>query len=722
MWSLPVGISIYLTTTLFMRLKELKLEQSNRYKLLIIDDDPGILDTLQVIVDKRKYAVKGFTDPFDAIESMHKENFDIMILDFLLEKTTGKEVVEEVRKFDQTIYIILLTGYNDKAPPIETLLRLDIQAYCEKNDKFGQLLLILESAVKSILLTRKLLKFHQGIGAILDTVPKLYELRPINELFIDIFNQALQLAGSGNGFILAFNKSKNLDGSSVTFIRGSGTYLLEDKTLLSSLAGGFASFIDAAFKQRSVIVHNSVVLLPIFNEFSDDTVLIGVECDATAETVNIIKVFLVNAQTSYNNAILHSIVGKKNNELNTMLQQLQENVRKQKVLEDELRQTQKMEVLGRLTGGIAHDFNNILLVISGFSEILLNRIAEDDPAYSQVKQIKKAGERASDLIKQLLAFSRKQNLINKPEYINDVIAAVQKMIEVIVGKNIQLELSLAKNLWIAMIDRSQMEQVIMNLIVNAKDAMPNGGTLAISTKNVPEEEILILGKAEMKRGEYVLMSVTDTGTGIKPEIIANIFDPFFTTKEQGKGTGLGLSTVYGIVKQLGGYIYVESHVGSGTAFFIYIPRAGKNMLVESSVAQKKSLNGTETILLVEDENDVRAFIKSILTESGYAVVDTADPNNAVTLFDMHPIDCVITDVIMPGMNGKQLIKTLQERNPSLKVLIISGYVNDEILEQGFYFSPANFIEKPFTAETLISKVREILDSKTEPNDVQVNPK
>ncbi len=693
-----------------MRLKNKQNSKKIIYNLLIVDDDPGIIDTLKIVVNKEKFKVTGFTDPYEAIVAMKKEKFDILVLDFLLEKSTGKEIVKAIRKFNSEIYIILLTGYKDMAPPLKTLQELDIQGYCEKSDRFDQLILIIESAVKSIILTKKLIKFHDGMNQILDTVPSMYTLRPIKEVVNDIFNNLLDIAKVKNAFILCSSSSDFSTERNISMLRGVGKYNLDYKDLLHLVHDNFSSFIRKVFKDRIIIFENESIFLSLSNEFGEDCIAIYAECTPSLEIQDIIRVFLSNAQSSYNNAILHSIVSKKNNDLSTMLRQLHENIERQKSLENELHQSHKMEVLGRLTGGIAHDFNNILVVITGYSKMLLTRIKSSDPIYKKVSQIQIAGERASELIKQLLAFSRKQKLIRKPVFVNEIIMSIRIMVEAILSSTIEFEYNFCSTIWKALIDKSQLEQVLMNLIVNARDAMPNGGKIFIQTNNLPKEQVAQIQKTEMQSRDYVHISLADTGSGIPKKIVSKIFDPFFTTKSPGQGTGLGLSTVYGIVKQMEGYIYVESVVNRGTTFNIYLPKTDEKIVPEVGKKMKSSLKGNESILVVDDEKDVVIYIKSILSEEGYKAYSAFNADEAYSVYEKNKIDLVLTDIIMPCTNGKQLVQNLFARNERLKILFMSGYVNSDLIEQGFYFSENNFIEKPFTKAELIGKMRDIFDN------------
>ena len=381
----------------------------------------------------------------------------------------------------------------------------------------------------------------------------------------------------------------------------------------------------------------------------------------------------------------------------------------QKALEKQLRQAQKMEAIGQLSGGIAHDFNNLLGVIIGYSEILEESIAEGDSLHKSVKEIKKAGQRAASLTRQLLAFSRQQVLEPKILHLNAVVSNVQKMLGRLIGENIELESSLEQDLGNVKADQGQIEQVILNLAVNARDAMPHGGRLTILTANVDLDEDYARVHPPQPKGRYVLLSVTDTGTGMDAATQAHIFEPFFTTKEQGKGTGLGLSTVYGVIRQSGGHIWVYSEPGFGTTFKIYLPRTDEAVPVEKSiVGLATSLRGTETILLVEDEEPLRELTRSLLADSGYTVLSAEHPTDAIEIAREYkePIHLLLTDVVMPGMSGVALAMKLAAARPEMRIVYMSGYTG--FTHPELFDSDATVLFKPVPRDTLLRKVHEVL--------------
>jgi len=400
----------------------------------------------------------------------------------------------------------------------------------------------------------------------------------------------------------------------------------------------------------------------------------------------------------------------------TLIQEIAERERAEEELrntEVQLRQAQKMEAIGQLTGGIAHDFNNMLTVILGYSELLLKSLLPDAPLRDEVEQVKEAGERASLLTKQLLAFSRKQVLQPRVLDLNAVLNNMDRMLQRLIGEDIALVTVPAPGLWRVHADPGQIEQVIMNLAVNARDAMPNGGKLTIETANVDLDAAYVRQHPGSKAGPHVMLAVSDTGCGMDAATQAHIFEPFFSTKEPGKGTGLGLSTVYGIVKQSGGYVWVYSEVGRGTAFKIYLPRIEDAVeTVEPGVAPARTVRGSETILLAEDDNRVRALIRSTLQANGYTVLEAHHGKHAIQVCEQHagPIHLLVTDVVMPEMSGRELAERLKPSHPNIKVLFMSGYTDKAIVHNGELDPGIAFLQKPFTPDVLARKVREVLDA------------
>jgi CheY-like chemotaxis protein len=372
-----------------------------------------------------------------------------------------------------------------------------------------------------------------------------------------------------------------------------------------------------------------------------------------------------------------------------------------------------MEAVGRLAGGVAHDFNNLLTVINGYSQLMLDQIGEDSALSKEVLEIRNAGERATSLVRQLLAFSRKQMVRPQVLDLNSVVAGVSKMLRRLIGENVELLTELDPALPLVKADPGQIEQIVMNLAVNAGDAMPWGGKLTVETRTVDLDQAYAARHLGVQPGRHAMLAVSDTGHGIGPEIRPHLFEPFFTTKEIGRGTGLGLSTVYGIVRQNNGHVWAYSEPGIGATFKVYLPAAEGPVTLSSPMpGAAEPDSGTETILLVEDEPALRAMAKEALRRHGYSVLEASDAAEALRLADARGfrVDLLLTDVVMPGMNGQELALRLTERYSGLKVLFVSGYTDSAVIRNGLLNASAAFLEKPFPPSVLLRRIRQLLDA------------
>lgn len=412
-----------------------------------------------------------------------------------------------------------------------------------------------------------------------------------------------------------------------------------------------------------------------------------------------------------------SISGVRDNKgdipyLIVMIQDVSERQR----LEDQLRQAQKMEAIGRLAGGVAHDFNNLLTAILGYSQLVLRRLDERDTSRAEIEEVVKAGERASSLVSQLLAFSRKQMVAPKVLDINAIVRDLHKLLGRLIGEDIELSIRLSPELHNVKADQGQIEQVMLNLAVNARDAMPQGGSLVIETGNAYLDRRYCQEHIGVEPGNYTMIAVGDTGCGMDKETLSHIFEPFFTTKDQGKGTGLGLSTVYGMVKQSRGHIWVCSEIGKGTTFKIYLPSSDEG--VESIPASHPvgPLRGSETVLIVEDEEPVRTLVRQVLEMNGYSVLEAANGLEALDIWQRKTgkIELLLTDLVMPKLSGNELAQRLTGLSPTLKVIYMSGYTDRSLITLGVMGNGAHFLEKPFTPTALARKVRQVLEESPHP--------
>jgi nitrogen-specific signal transduction histidine kinase len=395
---------------------------------------------------------------------------------------------------------------------------------------------------------------------------------------------------------------------------------------------------------------------------------------------------------------------------------LLKDIAERRQLEEQLRQSQKMDAIGRLAGGIAHDFNNLLTVIAGRAQMILARLRPEEPIHRDATLVRTTADRAAALTQQLLAFSRKQVLQPQVLDLNVVMTAMEPMLSRLIGEDIELAVVPVAGLDRVKADPGQIEQVIVNLVVNSRDAMPQGGRLTIESANVELDEAYARRHVSVPAGQYVMLAVSDTGSGMDEQTRSRVFEPFFTTKETGKGTGLGLATVYGIVKQSGGDVRVYSEIGTGTTFKIYLPRVTEMVSPPEPSTSATAPRGDETVLLVEDEPEVRDLAREILEGNGYTVLQACDAQEAVLMAERHggPIHLLLTDVIMPRQSGRALVERLQPLRPEMRVLYMSGYTNEAIVRHGVLDPDTVFIQKPFSPAALGHKVRAALDGAPRP--------
>jgi two-component system cell cycle sensor histidine kinase/response regulator CckA len=399
-------------------------------------------------------------------------------------------------------------------------------------------------------------------------------------------------------------------------------------------------------------------------------------------------------------------------QVNARTAQLRQQMRQRETLEEQLRQSQKLESIGRLAGGMAHDFNNLLTVINGYSDLLLSDLENQKEPLASVEEIKRAGEKASTLIRQLLAFSRKQVLQPVVLDLNGLLLELQKMLQRLIGEDIELVMIPSSKPAHIQVDPTQFSQVLVNLAANARDAMPRGGRLVMEVDRVELDAGYVESHPEVIPGEHVRLTVSDSGIGMDEETRSHIFEPFFTTKERGKGTGLGLATVFGIINQSGGHIWVYSEPGQGTCFKIYIPQATTSEEPRKESATPSTIGGSETILVVEDQIEVSQFIQKTLAQQGYQVFAAANAEEALEKAEHHagPIHLLLTDVVLPGINGRALADRILMMRPGIRVLYMSGYAENVVVHRGILDAGVQYLPKPFSPSLLNQKVREILGS------------
>lgn len=487
------------------------------------------------------------------------------------------------------------------------------------------------------------------------------------------------------------------------------------RVIYSALAGGlltaaYIAVVTWRYAAGDAIVLNNIPYIVGLNLLG---LLIGYSVEWTARHNFLLISDLNQAQDELQRShnLLEQRVKERTAELEATNRVLVKGREERRRLEEQFRQAQKMEAVGRLAGGVAHDFNNLMSIVVGYSDVGLMNMGPDDPLRKNLEEIKKAGESAAAVTHQLLAFSRKQVFKVKVFSLNEVITGVDEMLRRLIGEDIKIKALLSLDLAPMRADPGQMEQVLMNLVVNARDAMPEGGRLTIETANATPDEVR--GRTvEMEPGAYVKLSVSDTGHGMDAETRDRIFEPFFTTKEKGRGTGLGLATVYGVVKQSGGYIWVDSEPGQGTAFNLYFPAISIPAVSEEETpANNENLQGKETLLLVEDDASLLELARKSLAHYGYRVLAAPNGETALEIAagEDRAIALMITDVVMPGMNGRELARQMQTLRAGLKILYMSGYTDDVIARHGVLEENVSFIEKPFTIRALARKVREVLD-------------
>ena len=673
-------------------------------RILLIEDDEDdytLIKSLLSDAPALRFHLDWVRDYEAGLEAMRGCEHDICLLDYILGTRTGLEMIQELGNQANEAPIIILTGQGAYDVDVDAM-RSGAADYLVKGNINGDLLeRSIRHAIERKRAENQLARYQHRLEQLV--MERTFQLEEANKSLHQEIAERKQMEA-------ALAESNNHLDKIINAIA--------DPIFVKDIQHRYVLLNDA---YCNFVRRNRLELLgksshSFFPKSEADAFWAKDEQVLTTGVENRSEEKITDAR-----GVTHTIVAKKtlytSDKGERFVVGIISDITERKNLEEQLLHAVKMEAIGRLAGGIAHDFNNLMTSVIGYSDLLLRRIGEDDPLRKGIEQINKAGERAASLTNRLLAFSRKQVLQPKVLDLNVVIADTEKMLRRVIGEDIIVVSDLSPGLALVMADPGQIEQVVMNLVVNARDAMPMGGRLTIETQNVYLCESYSQQHVDLQPGHYVMLAVSDTGIGMEEETRSRIFEPFFTTKEKGKGTGLGLATVYGIVKQSGGHIWVYSEPGRGTAFKIYLPRADEDSVtprlepVRCEVVRGKS----ETILLVEDDDSVRDLASDFLRISGYKVLAARHGDEALKIFkeNGHSIRMLVTDVVMPGMSGRELAVILQSLSLELQVLFISGYTENAIVHHGVLDAGINFLQKPFTPEALARKVRQVLDEPAE---------
>ena len=641
--------------------------------ILVVDDEVELKNVLVEALVSQGYKTSGLNSGAEALAALRIHHFDIVLTDLMMPGMDGVTLVQEALQLDPHLVCIVMTGQGTIQTAVDAM-KVGAFDYVLKPFRLHMLAPLMTRAmnVRQMRLENLQLRETVAIYELAQTI----SLTPDPQTIINKLVDAAIKQTDADEVSVLLPCNDGTDDLYVAAVRGANP----GRSISERVPGNYHE-IDSSFS-IPLQVANKVV----------GTLSINASSRLRPFTVAQMKVLSILAATAA--AAIESAARDD--------------------LEQQLRQSQKMEAIGRLAGGVAHDFNNLLTAINGYSSLALQRANPDDRIRGYLEEIKKAGERAANLTRQLLAFGRKQMMKPVVLNLNDIVSDMNKMLRRLIGEDILFTAKFDPELKPIKADPGQIEQVLVNLVVNSRDAMPQGGNLTIETANFDCDAEFAGKHLGLAPGQYVMLAVSDSGCGMDDKTKARIFEPFFTTKEKGRGTGLGLSTVYGIVKQSGGSVWVYSESGKGTVFKVYFPQLpdgpefSKAALVEAVVPR-----GSETILLVEDEDVVRGLARKILEQAGYYVLDARGSEDAIRLCRElpEPIHLLLTDVVMPERSGKEIAQCMQKVRPSTRVLYMSGYTDDAIVHHGVLDSDVEFIQKPFTPLALARKVREVLDAK-----------
>jgi two-component system, cell cycle sensor histidine kinase and response regulator CckA len=625
-------------------------------RILVLDDDQGMCETIGNVLEQRGYVVQIATRAQDGLDIVAANPIETAIVDIKLPDMSGFDVLQGIRKALPTTEIIFITGHASLATAIQAINGLAF-AYLVKPFEMSHLLMTVEQAVQKQRLAQALLDSEERYRFVTENIA--------DAVFLLEMDGRIAMGNGRAETITGYPQAELVGRSMLSLLPEAGAR--EAQTRLGDARAGADG--SPVFEAEMIRKDGGRVLLEV-------------------HVTSVLK----DGHPVARLGVARDITERRS-------------------LEDQLRQAQKMEGIGRLAAGVAHDFNNLLTAIGGRCYLVLNALTSENPIRREIEIIQGAAERAAKLTHQLLAFSRKQILELRMLDLNTVVAGIEPLLRRMIREDIEIATALDPAAGHVKADVGQIEQVLLNLGVNASDAMPHGGRLTMATANVTLDEAYARTHAEVEPGAYVMLSVSDTGHGMTPEVQAHIFEPFFTTKEVGKGTGLGLATVYGIAKQSGGHVTVYSEVDHGTVFKLYLPKGEEAPeIAEPERPPQIAHRGAETVLLVEDDEPLRTLAREILSIQGYTVLDAPSPSAALRLAEAYPgtIHILLTDVVMPQMNGRQVADHLLVARPGLKVLFMSGYTDAAIVQHGVLEPGTHFLQKPFTPDGLSRKVREAL--------------
>jgi signal transduction histidine kinase/response regulator RpfG family c-di-GMP phosphodiesterase len=688
-----------------------------KFDILIVDDDEGLALNLRDILEEQGYSVAVTYDGQTALTLSRQKIFDLAIIDFRLPDIPGDVVINKLSGISPRTEYILITGYASLESAVEAVRWKNIISYEIKPFDVGRLIMLIDQVTQRKRAEEDVLRQKTILEAINKMLLEALRCETDEEVAHKCLAVAQELTGSKFGFICEVNQAGRLHTIAVNDsgwdeCRMPGT---NPVSIINDLK--ISRIQDRLIKEERSLIFNDLPSHPDWVGIPEDhpaiTCFLGVPLKQAGHMFGLIG--LANKESAYDEASQQEVEILSIAFVEALMRKRAE--KEMATLQEQLRQSQKMEAMGRLAGGIAHDFNNLLTIIKGYSQLLLVKNKEGTSLEENIEQVKQAADRAADLTRQLLAFSRRQLMEMRVLDLNTVLRNLDKMLRRVLGEDVKLVTLLAEDLGRVKTDPGQIEQVVMNLAVNARDAMPSGGRLTIETANVDLDEVSARARMSVPPGRYVMLSVSDDGIGMTQEVKERVFEPFFTTKERGKGTGLGLSTVYGIVKQSGGNIWVCSEPGKGTTFKIYLQRVDEPLeeLREKMVGEELP-RGKETVLVVEDEEKVRKLIVEILGRQGYRVIEASHGDEALLIHAKHdgPIHLILVDVVMPGMSGSELTKRLASVRPETKILYMSGYTDNAIVHHGVLARGVNYIQKPFTMDGLTRKVREVLHKYSKP--------